>query len=144
MESKTSRSRVENQQNLPTYDLGSGNRSTGHILGGECSDTTAPFLQNSPAIMIVMTKYLDENVAISLGFEVVFSCFSPFLELTGFSRLVSNNLRSGPRGGEGKNLSSQTILVSCLPIQNGGIVFVRRKYHRQSAKETWNSKVLSH
>ena len=29
-----------------------------------------------------------------------------------FSRLVSNNLLSGPRGGEGKNLSSQTLYWS--------------------------------
>ena len=34
---KTSRCRVENQQPLPTYDAGSGNRTRATFVGGECS-----------------------------------------------------------------------------------------------------------
>ena len=50
----------------------------GHILGGECSDTTAPSLQNNPAIMIVMTKYLDENVAFPWRSRLCFPVFLHF------------------------------------------------------------------
>ena len=34
---KTSHSRVENQQNQPTYDIGCGNRTRATLVEGKCS-----------------------------------------------------------------------------------------------------------
>ena len=59
--------------------------------------------------MIVMTKYLDEKCRIPLAFEVVFSCCSPFLELTGFFKC------SFPTGRGGKECEFPNYTGQLLP-----------------------------
>ncbi|XP_044175094.1 post-GPI attachment to proteins factor 2-like isoform X2 [Acropora millepora] len=47
---KTYRCRVENQQNQPTFDAGSGNRTRATLVGGECSHHCA--IPEAPSLLL--------------------------------------------------------------------------------------------
>ena len=60
----TSRSRVENQQNQPTYDVRSGNRTRATLVEGQCSHhwaKTAPTMNNQNLFYEITNHYFLTN-----------------------------------------------------------------------------------
>ena len=70
---KTSRSRVENQQQTqPTYDAGSGNRTRDTLVGGERSHHCANPAPRMSFKIAIVTTFLH---AAQVKFHVVFPLF---------------------------------------------------------------------